>query len=139
MENITKTFSGVKALDNVSFELRPGEVHGRHFRGGQAEEVEILFAHGLADFDVGPIQGADGQRPVEREFHGGGDVPGHLAAAGTGVPGGGPGVEQLDLVLAFPGGGGIGQDRFDSFQQLVDVAGFEQVVARSGHGRHHCG
>ena len=27
VEGITKTFPGVKALDNVSFDIRPGEVH----------------------------------------------------------------------------------------------------------------
>ena len=27
MQNITKTFSGVTVLDDVSFEVRPGEVH----------------------------------------------------------------------------------------------------------------
>jgi len=27
MEHITKTFSGVRVLDDVCFEVRPGEVH----------------------------------------------------------------------------------------------------------------
>ncbi len=27
MENITKSFSGVTVLEDVSFEVRPGEVH----------------------------------------------------------------------------------------------------------------
>jgi len=43
--------------------------HGFHLRGGEPEKMEIFRAHGLADFDVGPVQGADGQRPVQGELH----------------------------------------------------------------------
>ncbi len=40
--------------------------------GGQPEEEEVLLAHLLADLDVGPVEGAHGQRAVHGELH----VPG---------------------------------------------------------------
>ena len=40
--------------------------------GGEAEEEEIFRPHFFPDLDVGPVQGADGQGPVQGEFH----VPG---------------------------------------------------------------
>ncbi len=36
---------------------------------GQAEEEKILRPHLFADFDIGAVQGADGQGTVQRQFH----------------------------------------------------------------------
>jgi hypothetical protein len=61
--------------------------HLSDFRGGEAEEEEILRADFLADFDVRTIERTDGERPVERELHvagaarflaGGGDLLGQI-------------------------------------------------------------
>jgi len=59
MENITKTFSGVKALDNVSFELRPGEVHGLMGANGAGKStlMKILAGVYLPDSGTEEING----------------------------------------------------------------------------------
>jgi len=46
----------------------PGTGH-LHLRGGQAENEDVVPAHRIHDFDIGAVQGADGERPVEGEFH----------------------------------------------------------------------
>ena len=57
------------------------------FGFSQAEQEEILWTDGLADFDVGAILGADRDGAVHREFHvagarglfaGGGDLFGQV-------------------------------------------------------------
>ena len=42
---------------------------GFHLFHGVAEDKDILFAHLLGDFDVRPVQRADGQRAVQRQLH----------------------------------------------------------------------
>ena len=39
------------------------------FLGGQAEQEEILRTHLVAYLDVGAVQRADGERPVQRQLH----------------------------------------------------------------------
>jgi hypothetical protein len=59
------------------------------FLGGQTEQEEILVAAFLADFDVGAIQGADGDGTIHHELHvagargflaGGGNLLGQIGA-----------------------------------------------------------
>ena len=40
-----------------------------HLLGGHAEDEDVLPADMLADLDVGAVEGADGERAVERELH----------------------------------------------------------------------
>jgi hypothetical protein len=37
--------------------------------GGHPEEKEVLGPHPFADFHIGAVERADGQRAVQREFH----------------------------------------------------------------------
>ena len=46
--------------------LRP---EGLHLLDGHAEDEDVLLADLLADLDVGPVERADRQGPVERELH----------------------------------------------------------------------
>ena len=41
MEGVTKIFPGVKALDNISFEIKAGEVHVLMGENGAGERVII--------------------------------------------------------------------------------------------------
>ena len=55
MRNITKTFPGVKALDNVSFNLRKGEVHALIGENGAGKSTLIKILGGLFPPDSGEI------------------------------------------------------------------------------------
>ena len=60
VEGITKTFPGVKALDNVSFDIRPGEVHALVGENGAGKSTLMKALAGLHKPDSGQIiyQGA---------------------------------------------------------------------------------
>jgi ribose transport system ATP-binding protein len=60
VEGITKTFPGVKALDNVSFDIRPGEVHALVGENGAGKSTLMKALAGLHKPDGGQIvyQGA---------------------------------------------------------------------------------
>jgi hypothetical protein len=42
---------------------------GHDFCGDQAKEKEVFVAHLLANFDIGPVEGADGEGTIHRKFH----------------------------------------------------------------------
>ena len=54
---------------------------GLHLLGGQAEQEEVLRSDLFADFHIGAVQCADGERAVHRELH--------VAGAGRFLAGGG--------------------------------------------------
>ena len=60
VEGITKTFPGVKALDDVSFDIRPGEVHALVGENGAGKSTLMKALAGLHKPDSGQIvyQGA---------------------------------------------------------------------------------
>lgn len=61
LEGITKTFPGVKALDNVYFKLKPGEIHALMGENGAGKSTFIKVITGVHPADVGEIL-FDGQR-----------------------------------------------------------------------------
>lgn len=55
MTNITKTFPGVKALDNVTFKLRPGTVHALMGENGAGKSTLMKCLFGIYHRDGGTI------------------------------------------------------------------------------------
>lgn len=55
MKNITKSFPGVKALDDVSFEVKKGEVHALVGENGAGKSTLIKILSGLYKQDLGQI------------------------------------------------------------------------------------
>ena len=53
MKNISKSFPGVKALNGVSFTLRPGTVHALMGENGAGKSTLMKCAFGLYDPDEG--------------------------------------------------------------------------------------
>src|SRR5437867_2730363 len=63
IENITKSFSGVTVLDDVSFEVRPGEVHALIGENGAGKSTLMKIVTGAYQADCGEVFWKG--RPVE--------------------------------------------------------------------------
>ncbi|MCM3746118.1 sugar ABC transporter ATP-binding protein [Paenibacillus pasadenensis] len=61
LKGITKTFPGVKALDNVYFKLKPGEIHALMGENGAGKSTFIKVITGVHSADEGELY-FDGQR-----------------------------------------------------------------------------
>ena len=55
MENISKEFPGVKALDNVQLKLRPGTVHALMGENGAGKSTLMKCLFGIYEKDSGKI------------------------------------------------------------------------------------
>ena len=55
MKNVTKTFPGVKALDNVSLNLKPGTVHALMGENGAGKSTLMKCMFGIYKMDSGEI------------------------------------------------------------------------------------
>jgi len=74
LQHITKTFPGVKALDDVQFEMRSGEVHALLGENGAGKSTLIKIVSGVYKPDSGEIR-LDGkpvsfENPREAQAHG---------------------------------------------------------------------
>ena len=56
MRGINKNFPGVKALENVDFTLRKGEIHALMGENGAGKSTLIKVLTGVEDFETGTIQ-----------------------------------------------------------------------------------
>lgn len=54
-ENITKIFPGVRALDNVSFEIQKGEIHALLGENGAGKSTLLNILHGIYSPDGGNV------------------------------------------------------------------------------------
>lgn len=55
MKNVSKSFPGVRALDNVNFNLKPGEVHAILGENGAGKSTLIKILTGIYSIDKGTI------------------------------------------------------------------------------------
>ena len=55
LESISKSFPGVRALNGVSFEVRPGEIHGLLGENGAGKSTLIKIVAGAYAPDQGEI------------------------------------------------------------------------------------
>ena len=56
MEDISKTFPGVKALDHVRFELRSGEVMALLGENGAGKSTLMKILSGVYTIDTGKVE-----------------------------------------------------------------------------------
>ena len=61
LSGLSKSYGGVQALDDVSLEVRPGEVHGLVGENGAGKSTLIKIVSGAVTADVGDIY-LDGHR-----------------------------------------------------------------------------
>ncbi|MDR2486425.1 MAG: sugar ABC transporter ATP-binding protein, partial [Clostridiales Family XIII bacterium] len=65
MRNICKSFPGVRALQNVDFALRKGEIHALMGENGAGKSTLIKVLTGVHPFDEGQVHIAGVDRPVK--------------------------------------------------------------------------
>jgi inositol transport system ATP-binding protein len=56
IQGITKSFPGIKALDDVSFEVRPGTVHALCRENGAGKSTLMKIINGIYQSDEGIIR-----------------------------------------------------------------------------------
>ena len=61
IDGLTKHYGSVRALDNVSFEVRPGEVLGLIGPNGSGKTTLFECVGGVLPFDAGTVSAPPGQ------------------------------------------------------------------------------
>lgn len=69
MEHITKAFNGVKALDDVSFDLRAGEVHALMGANGAGKSTLMKILAGVYTADQGKLYIEDKETELKAKVH----------------------------------------------------------------------
>ena len=64
ISNVSKTFPGVKALQNVHFDIYPGEVHALVGENGAGKSTLIKILSGVYQPDEGALIKIDGKETV---------------------------------------------------------------------------
>lgn len=64
MKNISKHFPGVKALQNVDFTLRKGEIHALMGENGAGKSTLIKVLTGVEEFETGEIYIEGSEQPI---------------------------------------------------------------------------
>ena len=69
MKDITVTFPGVTANDNISFSLRKGEIHGLLGENGAGKSVLMKTLYGMHTPDNGKILVNGNEEKIDSAFH----------------------------------------------------------------------
>jgi ribose transport system ATP-binding protein len=117
IEAVSKSFPGVRALDGVSLELRPGEIHALMGENGAGKSTLIKIITGLYRPDSGRVL-LDG-RPVEFAS------PRDALAAGISAV-----HQERNLIPRFSVGENILLERLPTRSGLVDRATIDQEARR---------
>jgi len=56
LRSVTKRFGGVTAVEDVDFDLRPGEVHALVGENGAGKSTLMKIVHGLYTLDEGTLE-----------------------------------------------------------------------------------
>ena len=109
IETVSKAFPGVQALDGVSLDLRPGEIHALMGENGAGKSTLIKIITGLYQPDTGRVM-IDGK---EVSFH----SPRDAIAAGISAV-----HQERNLIPRFSVGENILLERLPTRNGLVDYA-----------------
>ena len=72
MRDISKNFTGVRALSHVDFTLRKGEIHALMGENGAGKSTLIKVLTGVHEFESGSIRMADKGKKYHQSFPAGG-------------------------------------------------------------------
>ena len=117
VENATKAFPGVKALDGVSLELRPGEIHALMGENGAGKSTLIKIITGVYQPDEGRVLLDD--QPVRFAS------PRDAIAAGISAV-----HQERNLVPRFSVGENIALERLPTRNGLIDYAEVDREARR---------
>ncbi|MBN9022372.1 MAG: sugar ABC transporter ATP-binding protein [Rhizobiales bacterium] len=117
VENASKSFPGVRALDGVSLELRPGEIHALMGENGAGKSTLIKIITGVYQPDEGRVM-IDGR---EVRF----STPRDAIAAGISAV-----HQERNLVPRFSVGENIALERLPTRNGLIDYAEVDREARR---------
>jgi len=117
IDTVSKSFPGVRALDGVSLDLRPGEIHALMGENGAGKSTLIKIITGLYRPDSGRLRRDD--RPIERTS------PRDALAAGISAV-----HQERNLIPRFSVGENILIERLPTRNGLVDRVAIDREARR---------